>query len=266
MIGYLGPEQSFTHQALLKHFPSATTIEYPSIRSLFVALRHHEVDAIVVPMENSTEGSVTTTIDALVDETVYITHEIYLPIQLSLYSRASSLSDITHVISHPQALAQCRTRLEQLLGTYMEVPTTSTSRAITDVIDGPPTYAAVASPGFTSVQEVASHIQDIKNNKTRFVVLRREPLQEAGANKTSLLFMPQEDRPGLLYDLLHEFAIRKINLTRIESRKSKADDDIFMFFLDALVHMEDPSLQDILTILKVKRFEVKPLGSYISVK
>jgi len=266
MIGYLGPELSFTHQAAKTVAANQPLIAYPSIRSLFVALRQNEVDSIVVPIENSTEGSVTTTIDALAEETVYITSEMYLPIQLSLYSKASSIKDITHVISHPQALAQCRIQLEQLLGNYTEVPATSTSGAIEELNNNESHYAAVASPGFTSAPEVASQIQDIKNNATRFVVLKRDSQKNLQANKTSLLFKPTEDRPGLLYDLLHEFAIRKINLTRIESRKSKSNDDIFIFYLDALIHMEDPSLEEILTILKVKRFDTKLLGTYLSAK
>jgi len=266
MIGYLGPEQSFTHQAAKTIASNQTLIAYPSIRSLFVALRHFEVDAFIVPIENSTEGSVTTTIDALAEETVYITNEMYLPIQLSLYSKAASIKDITHVISHPQALAQCRSQLEQLLGNYTEVPATSTSSSVAELSTSEANYAAVASPGFTTFPEVASHIQDIENNETRFVVLKREPQKNLQANKTSLLFKPIEDRPGLLYDLLHEFAIRKINLTRIESRKSKSNDNLFIFYLDALIQMEDPSLEEILTILKVKRFHTKLLGSYLSAK
>jgi prephenate dehydratase len=266
MIGYLGPEQSFTHQAAMTLNSDHSLKAYPTIRSLFVALRQNEVDSIVVPIENSTEGSVTTTVDALAEESVYITHELYLPIQLSLYSNAASIKDITHVMSHPQALAQCRIQLEQLLGDYTEVPTTSTSSSVEALRTSEAHYAAVASPGFTTIKEVASQIQDIKNNETRFVVLQRTPQTNLKANKTSLLFKPTEDRPGLLYDLLHEFAIRKINLTRIESRKSKSDTNIFVFYLDALIHMDDPALQEILTILKVKRFDVKLLGTYLNAK
>jgi Prephenate dehydratase len=121
MIGFLGPEHSFTHQALLRYDATANAKEYPSIRSLFVGLRLGEVDQIIVPIENSTEGSVTSTMDSLVEDQVYIIGEMYLPIQLQLYSNASSIEQITHVISHPQALAQSRQTLERLLGHYIEV-------------------------------------------------------------------------------------------------------------------------------------------------
>ncbi len=265
MIGYLGPVNSFTHQALLAYNPSSTAKEYPSIRSLFVALRNHEVDRIVVPIENSTEGSVTTTIDALYDEDVYITDELYLPVQLHLYG--NNLDSVTHVMSHPQALAQCRNRLDSLLGSYIEVPTASTAQAIEQLSSDNDSVAAIASTVFEDrVPVLQRYVQDIENNETRFIVLSNKVTDVENASKTSLLFLPQEDRPGLLYDLLHEFAIRKLNLTRIESRRDKVRPEVFTFYLDVMSTLKDPLLQEIFTILEVKKFGIKVLGSYQSAK
>ena len=265
MIGYLGPVNSFTHQALLSYKPSSLSKEYPSIRSLFVALRNHEVDSIVVPIENSTEGSVTTTIDALYDEDVYITAALYLPVQLHLYGK--ELTTVTHVMSHPQALAQCRNRLDSLLGSYIEVPTASTAQAIEQLSTSNESVAAIASTIFEDrVPVLQRFVQDIKNNETRFIVVTKEVTDVENASKTSLLFLPQEDRPGLLYDLLHEFAIRKLNLTRIESRRDKTRPEVFTFYLDVMSTLKDPLLQEIIEILTVKKFGIKNLGSYVSAK
>lgn len=263
MIGYLGPAQSFTHQALLKLSLNASTKEYPSIRSLFVGLRLGEVDTIIVPIENSTEGSVTSTMDALVEEQVYITGETYLPIQLQLYSNADNLDFITHVISHPQALAQSRQTLERLLGHYIEVPATSTAEAIKQLLQSPDTSAAVAGTSFADSNKViASNIQDRADNQTRFVLISAKAKMQPNATKTSLICAPQTDRPGLLYDLLHEFAIRKLNLTKIESRNDKTTKNLFLFYLDIEVSALDPLFVELFELLKFKQFYPRIIGSY----
>jgi prephenate dehydratase len=263
MIGYLGPAQSFTHRALLKLYQDRQNKEYPSIRSLFVGLRNGEVDTIIVPIENSTEGSVTTTMDALVEEHVYLVGELYLSIELQLYSNASSLEQITHVISHPQALAQSRLTLERLLGHYIEVPATSTAEAIKQLELSPTSYAAVAGNTFASTNKiVAPNIQDRADNQTRFVVIQAKESMQPGATKTSLICAPQTDRPGLLYDLLHEFAIRKLNLTKIESRNDKTTKNLFLFYLDVEVNATDPAFLELFELLKFKQFHPRILGSY----
>jgi prephenate dehydratase len=267
MIGYLGPAQSFTHQALLRLYQDTPSKEYPSIRSLFVGLRHGEVDSIIVPIENSTEGSVTTTMDALVEEHVYLVGEVYLPIELQLYSNAPSLEYITHVISHPQALAQSRQTLERLLGHYLEVPATSTAEAIKQLDQSPNTYAAVAGHSFAGTTTlIATNIQDRADNQTRFVLIQGKESIQPGATKTSLICAPQTDRPGLLYDLLHEFAIRKFNLTKIESRNDKTTKNLFLFYLDVEVNATDPAFLELFELLKFKQFHPRILGSYSTLK
>lgn len=263
MTGYLGPSQSFTHQALLKLNFQSPTKEYPSIRSLFVGLRLGEVDRIIVPIENSTEGSVTSTMDALVEEHVYITGETYLPIELQLYSSATSLDEITHVISHPQALAQSRQTLERLLGHYIEVPATSTAEAIHQLQHAPSTSAAIAGHSFAATNTiVAPNIQDRADNQTRFVLITAKEAIQPDATKTSLICAPQTDRPGLLYDLLHEFAIRKLNLTKIESRNDKTTKNLFLFYLDIEVNATDPMFSELFELLKFKQFYPRIIGSY----
>jgi prephenate dehydratase len=263
MTGYLGPLQSFTHQALLKFQLGSPIKEYPSIRSLFVALRLGEVATIVVPIENSTEGSVTSTMDSLVDEEVWIIGETYLAIELQLYSNNSSIQQITHVISHPQALAQSRQTLERLLGHYLEVPATSTAEAMHQLQQSPFGYAAVAGSSFASTNTIiAPNIQDRADNQTRFVLIGRTKTLHPNATKTSLICAPNTDRPGLLYDLLHEFAIRKLNLTKIESRNDKTTKNLFLFYLDIEVSATDPFFQELLALLEFKQFHPRVLGSY----
>lgn len=263
MIGFLGPKHSFTHQALMRYDATANAKDYPSIRSLFVGLRMGEVDMIVVPIENSTEGSVTTTMDSLVEEQVYIVGELYLPIQLQLYSNASSVEQITHVISHPQALAQSRQTLERLLGHYIEVPATSTAEAIQQLNQSPSTTAAIAGSSFASTTNViAQNIQDRADNQTRFVLIGAKETPQPNATKTSVICAPQTDRPGLLYDLLHEFAIRKLNLTKIESRNDKTTKNLFLFYLDVEVNATDPLFIELVELLKFKQFYPRVIGSY----
>lgn len=267
MIGFLGPTHSFTHLALLRYHATASAKEYPSIRSLFVGLRLGEVEVIVVPIENSTEGSVTTTMDSLVEEHVYIIGETYLPIQLQLYSNASLVEQITHVISHPQALAQSRQTLERIVGHYIEVPATSTAEAIKQLEQSPTNYAAVAGSSFASTNRIITpNIQDRADNQTRFVVIQAKESVQLNATKTSLICAPQTDRPGLLYDLLHEFAIRKLNLTKIESRNDKTTKNLFLFYLDIEVNATDPSFLELFELLKFKQFHPRILGSYSSFK
>jgi prephenate dehydratase len=263
MIGYLGPSQSFTQQALMKLDPFTPTKEYPSIRSLFVGIRLGEVTTIIVPIENSTEGSVTSTMDSLVEENVYIIGEIYLPIQLQLYSNAESLQQITHVISHPQALAQSRQTLESLLGHYIEVPATSTAEAINQLQQSPNTFAAIAGESFAATNHIiAPNIQDRADNQTRFVLISSKETTQSDATKTSLICAPQTDRPGLLYDLLHEFAIRKLNLTKIESRNDKTTKNLFLFYLDIEVNATDPLFIELVELLQFKQFHPRVIGSY----
>jgi prephenate dehydratase len=263
MTGYLGPAQSFTHQALLKFQLRSSIREYPSIRSLFVGLRLGEVATIVVPIENSIEGSVTSTMDSLVDEDVWILGETYLPIDLQLYSRANSLNQITHVLSHPQALAQSRQTLERLLGHYIEVPTTSTAEAMHQLQQFPVGYAAVAGGSFAATNNIiAPNIQDRADNQTRFVLIGRTKTLHPNATKTSLICAPQTDRPGLLYDLLHEFAIRKLNLTKIESRNDKTTKNLFLFYLDIEVSATDELFEELFALLEFKQFYPRVLGSY----
>ncbi len=265
MIGFLGPEHSFTHQALLRYDATANAKEYPSIRSLFVGLRLGEVDQIIVPIENSTEGSVTSTMDSLVEEQVYIIGEMYLPIQLQLYSNASSIEQITHVISHPQALAQSRQTLERLLSHYIEVPATSTAEAIKQLLQSSDTFAAVAGNSFAATTNIiAPNIQDRTDNQTRFVIISANETIQQNATKTSLICAPQTDRPGLLYDLLHEFAIRKLNLTKIESRNDKTTKNLFLFYLDVEVNATDPLFVELFELLKFKQFHPRIIGSYLT--
>jgi prephenate dehydratase len=263
MIGYLGPDQSFTHQALQSMNLGQPTKAYPSIRSLFVALRAKQVESILVPVENSTEGSVTTTMDALMQEDVHINQEWYLPIRLHLFSKANSLQDVTHVLSHPQALAQCRVTLEHLLTNYIDVPTTSTAEALSQLDSLPDAYAALAGEHIkTTTPILKPYVQDAEDNATRFLLLSSSPTNSKEANKTSLLCSPKTDRPGLLYDLLHEFAIRRMNLTKIESRKVKTSTNLFTFFLDVEMNANDPAFTELLELLHYKQFYPRVLGTY----
>lgn len=261
-IGYFGPQGTFTEEAALtvegKH------IAFNTISDVFKAVQSGEVDCGVVPIENSIEGSVGVTLDLMThDYDLMIKEEIIIPISHNLLINPDAeLKEIKTVYSHSQALSQCKKFIEDLGAEMHSV--TSTSKAA-EIISGNKSQAAIGTARaakLNNLKMAARDIQDYKNNLTRFVVISSQDNMRTGNDKTSIMFSLFEDKPGGLYEILGDFALRNINLTKIESRPSKEKLGRYIFFIDFDGHREDEMICNILNIIKSKVGSLKIFGSY----
>jgi prephenate dehydratase len=233
---------------------------------VILAVARGEVDAGLAPIENSLDGAVNDTLDALLQaEGVYLRAELVLPVEQCLVAApGTSLQQVEVVMSHPSALAQCRGFLEANLPRARLEAALSTAAAV-EVAARTPRAAAIGTRRAAELNGavvLAAGIQDAKHNKTRFVVAARQDAARTGDDKTSIAFTVAHDRPGTLLGVLKEFADRKINLTRIESRPSREELGIYIFLLDMQGHRTDPEVAEALEAVRAQAFYFRMLGSY----
>jgi prephenate dehydratase len=268
-IGYLGPPGTFCEMAVQKHFAkeACALVSYPSIPAVFSAVFSAEVDLGVVPIENSNEGTVNQTLDLLAYEyDLQITGEIILPVQQNLLALPGvTQTAVTAILSHPQALAQCRKYLAEYLPTAELVEVSSTAEAASRVAESGKPWAAIGTAGAAQaygLDILVATINDQSNNETRFVLLSKDEVDCAEDCKTSLLINVL-NQPGALLHALKEFSLRGINLTKIESRPAKTKIGEYLFFIDLDGHFQEPKIADALTeINKLAQPPIKVLGSY----
>jgi chorismate mutase/prephenate dehydratase len=265
VIGYLGPEATYTHQAAIRNF--GVSLDYRAIKTIpdvFSEVESGSADYGVVPIENSTEGAVFHSMDMLVESDLHICSQVYLPIEHCLISQ-SALDQITEVRSKDQALGQCRDWLRTKLPNANLVDVVSTAEAVCTAKKDP-SVAAVASELSAQRYDVpirVRSIQDHDDNVTRFLVIGKthaKPLG-SGRDKTSLV-ISLKDEPGALEKTLRPFASRGINLSKIESRPSRKKAWDYLFFIDFIGHYEDELTQAALSELEAHCSFVKWLGSY----
>jgi len=272
LISYLGPEASNTHAAAMRKF--GASVEYhamPTIADLFTAVEKGESDYAVIPIENSTEGSVREALDCFVESDLKIVAQIYLEISHALIS-ASPIEQIERVCSKDQALAQCRHWLQRHVPHAQLVDAPSTSRAVQIAKETPGT-AAIASElaaQYYGVPVLAHGIQDKADNTTRFFVVGKRPSGPVGNGRdvSSFLISLGDEaaaHSGALLKMLMPLAERGINLSKIESRPSKKRPWDYYFFIDVTGHYDDPAMKQALVELKQFCPMVKWLGSYPSV-
>ena len=263
-MAFFGPKATFTHQAAVQQFgSSAHYVPARTIADVFDEVERGRVQFGVVPIENSTEGVVTHTLDMFVDSQLKIVAEVALVVHHDLLSVTGRIEDVQKIYSHPQAIAQCRAWLEKHLPQVPTVDVTSTAAAAQMVVDDPQA-AAIASElagSLYSLRAVARRIQDNLHNTTRFLVIGRESPDKGTADKTSLLFSIK-DEVGILHQILGCFAARGINVTKIESRPTKKRAWDYVFFLDVEGHLSDPALASAFDELRHYTQFVKVLGSY----
>jgi prephenate dehydratase len=271
-VAFLGPAGTFTEEALRASAPGPVEeVPYPSIYETVMAVHEGEADMAVVPIENSLEGSVTTTLDLLAGEAadVQITKEFVLPVSHNLIAREQlPLDRITHVISHPQATPQCARFLRERLPHAERVLAGSTADAARTVAESGEPWAAIGSrlaAELYGAVVLMGAIEDHEGNETRFVWLGREgqaPLGEP--TKTSIVFWGFNDvSPGALVDVLAELSSRGINLTKIESRPRRIGGlGHYMFLADLEGAAADPHVQEALSALASRVHTMKILGSY----
>ena len=263
-IAYFGPEATFTHMAAIQRF--GASVEYVPLRTIqdvFEEVDRGRADYGVVPVENSTEGVVTSTLDMFIDSELKIVAEIVILIQHCLVSRASSLQRIRTLYSHPQALGQCRRWVQTHLPNVEIVETSSTTRAA-ELASQHKEAAAIASSLAAErykLRILERDIQDSSDNATRFLVLGRNIPEPTGADRTSLL-ISLTDRVGALHASLQPFRRYGINMTKIESRPSKRKAWTYYFFIDIDGHMKDENVERALRAMRRHCDFIKILGSY----
>ncbi len=265
LIGFLGPNATFTHQAALKAF--GESVQYRAIHSIqdvFSAVMMGEVDYGVIPIENSTEGAVMHSMDMLAESPLVILGQVYLAIEHCLLC-TGSLDGIKKIASKDQAIGQCRNWLHRYLPKAEFVYTESTTAAV-ELAKSDPSICAIASSISSEaygVPVLERGIQDKKNNVTRFLIIGKNPVPKSDGvvYKTSIV-LSVNDRPGALYDALVPFNRMNINLTRIESRPSKRKLWDYYFFIDFIGHWEDESVKRAIEELTKTLPMVKCLGSY----
>jgi len=266
-IAYLGPEGTFSEVAALSlGMPEMKSHSCVSIAEVFEAVERGKADIGVVPIENSIEGSVVATLDALVfDSSLEIQQELVLDITFALVaSPGTALADVTSVVAHPQASGQCRRWLERHLPGRPVSAANSNAEAVATAASTPGMAAlgpALAAEIYDA-EVLEDDVQDYAGNQTRFVVIGRGLRPRTGHDKTSLALFMKRDKPGALLMILSEFAYGDINLTKIQSRPTKRQLGDYMFFVDLEGHVDDEHVRLALDCLRLKLREVKVLGSY----
>jgi prephenate dehydratase len=266
-VAYLGPEGTNSHDAALAHFDeSAILVPFPDIPAAVAAVAAKLVDQAIVPIENSTEGSVTITLDLLIaGDAPAIAGEMVLPVRHHLIARPGTRrQDVERVISIGQASAQCRNYLRDQLPGAQVFPAVSTAAAVAACVhsDRLAAIGTEAAARLYGMEIIDAGIEDNADNATRFVILAREATAPTGCDRTSLVFSLAADRPGGLLAALQPFAERGINLSRIESRPTKATLGHYWFLIDCEGHLEDEPVAAAIDEVRRIAVELRILGSY----
>ncbi|MEM2878299.1 MAG: prephenate dehydratase [Candidatus Hadarchaeales archaeon] len=265
-VGVLGPKGTYGYFAARGKFKEKDLIYLPTITDVVKAVEMGQVNAGVIPVESLREGSVGEALDALAWSNVMISGEIVYRIKHFILGKPGvRIENAARVISHPQALAQCRDFLRENMPGAEPVEATSTAKAAENlkkngwddaVVIGPKELAGLY--GLKVLREVKS----AEPNLTRFLIISRKDCRRTGRDKTSIVFYTASDRPGILHEILGEFASRRINLTKIESRPSKKALGDYLFFIDLEGHRDDSKVRDAIRGVKSKTAMLKVLGSY----
>ncbi len=268
-LGFLGPQGTFSHNAAIeysKEKPEYQLIEYNTIPELMLAVSEGALTEAIVPIENSLEGAVTSTLDMFVaDLAIYIKAEIIIPISLNLLVKAgTTTSQIKEILSHPQPFGQSRKYLTANFSNVDMRPVASTAAAAEEVSKSDGQLAALGSElagELYGLTVLARDIQDGKNNFTRFVVISQEKAVNTSHDKTAIVFSTG-DEPGSLYRILDILNIWDVNMTRIESRPSKEQLGKYIFYVDIVGNQEEADIRDALAMVRRKTSFFKVLGSY----
>ncbi|MCF7220559.1 prephenate dehydratase [Marilutibacter chinensis] len=263
-IGFLGPEGTHSQQAVYKHFGhSIHGLPLASIEEVFQEVESGAADFGVVPVENSTQGTIQSTLDMFLTSNVKICGEVELRVHQHLLSRGGRLEDIERVYSHPQSFAQCKAWLRQYLPQAEKIPVSSNAEAARRArnADDAAAIAGISAGTVYGLKNVAGPIEDRPDNTTRFLVLGRELFPTSGNDRTSLLVFIK-DQPGALFNILAPFARHGLSMNRIESRPGHTGLWQYAFFIDVAGHVEEEGMRRSLDEMADFVEEVKVLGSY----
>ena len=264
-VAFLGPEGTFTQEAALKHFgDSAISVPMAAIDEVFRDVLAGSCHYGVVPVENSTEGVISHTLDSFIDSSLKICGEVELRIHQNLLIGPNTNKDnITRVYSHAQSLAQCRQWLNSHLPNVERVAVSSNAEAAKRV-QGEWNSAAIAgdmSCQLYGLEKLNDKIEDNPDNSTRFLIIGREEVPPSGDDRTSIVVSVQ-NKTGALHDLLEPFRRNNVDMTRLESRPSRSSKWSYVFFIDFAGHINDAPVAAVLEELSSGVADLKVLGSY----
>lgn len=265
-VGFLGPEGTFSQAAVYKHFGhSARALALSTIDEVFHEVEAGHADFGVVPIENSTEGSVNHTLDRFLTSPLHICGEVEMRIRQNLMGKMRSLREVKRVCSHPQSLAQCRQWLKETLPDVELIAESSNAEAARRARDekGTAAIAGETAADVYGLTILSADIEDRPDNTTRFLVIGRRTFGSSGNDRTTLLVSTgRTESPGALHRLLEPLAKNRVSLTRIESRPSQRRKWDYVFFMDLEGHRDDPALSRALAALKPRASLFRILGSY----
>jgi chorismate mutase/prephenate dehydratase len=265
-VAFLGPEGTFSQQAVLKHFGhSVRALPLPAISEVFEEVQAGHADFGIVPIENSTEGTVNNTLDMFLTTPLKICGEVELRIHQHLMGRMHGLENVVRICSHQQSLAQCRQWLDEHLPGVERVPVSSNAEAARRARDeeGTAAIAGQVAAEVYGLGVIVPDIEDRADNTTRFLVIGRKLFNASGKDKTTLLLSAGDTQsPGTLHRLLEPLARNNISMTRIESRPSRKRKWDYVFFIDVQGHADEPPLKHALDDLKKQSSLFRVLGSY----
>jgi|TARA_B110001452_G_scaffold45611_1_gene34861 chorismate mutase/prephenate dehydratase len=264
-VAFLGPEGTFTQEAALKHFgDGAVAVPMSAIDEVFREVLAGACDYGVVPVENSTEGVISHTLDSFMDSSIKICGEVELRIHHHfMMGENTKKENITRVYSHAQSLAQCRQWLNSNYPNIERIAVSSNADAAKRV-QGEWNSAAIAgdmSCELYNLEKLWEKIEDRPDNSTRFLIIGREDIPPSGDDRTSLV-VSVRNKPGALYDLLEPFRRYNVDMTRLESRPSRSSKWSYVFFIDFVGHIEDEAVKSVLAELASDVADLKILGSY----
>ncbi len=263
-IAYLGPEGTFTQSAALKHFGhSVSTVPMSSIPDVFSSVKSGHADYGLVPVENSTEGVISHTLDMFIDSNLKVCGEVEIRIHHHLANRSQDTSRIRHIYSHQQSFAQCRRWLDQNFPGIERIPVSSNAEAarLASVEDDAAAICGLPAVEIFDLKICHENIEDLSDNTTRFVIIGNQDVDPSGNDKTSLLISTR-NVPGALLGLLQPLADNGISMNKIESRPAQGHKWAYVFFIDIDGHQRDADVATALNQLKQQASLFKILGSY----
>ncbi len=263
-IAYLGPEGTFTQSAALKHFGhSVSTAPMSSIPDVFNSVESGHADYGLVPVENSTEGVISHTLDMFIDSKLKICGEVEIRVHHHLASKSQNVSQIKHVYSHQQSFAQCRRWLDQNFPGIERIPVSSNAEAarLASIENDAAAICGLPAVEIFGLKICFENIEDLSDNTTRFVIIGSQAVGPSGNDKTSLL-VSTKNIPGALLGLLQPLANHDISMNKIESRPAQGHKWAYVFFIDIDGHQNDKNVTEALNELQQQAALFKILGSY----
>lgn len=261
-IGYLGPEATFSQEAAQNVFPNDDLVAFESLSSIFDALGKNKINRAIVPIENSTGGSVPNTIDELIENNFFIISEYFLKIKQSLLSK-STFQGIKKIYSHPQGFLQCRNWLKKNAAGRRFIEAESTAKAA-ELASLDEFSGAIASKSAAKIFELKilfDEINDKYSNETRFVIVSKKQSPPREKHKTSIVF-GTKNKPGALYNILGVLKKHSINMTKLESRPLRNKDWEYIFFVEIEGNLSEKHVKKALREIDQHATMVKLLGSY----